>query len=342
MLGCRRLRKWMMHNRWARSKAIILLYHRVSEVIEDPQWLCVSSRHFAEHLEVLRQSYHPVGLRTLIEHLKGGSLPPRTVVLTFDDGYADNLLEAKPLLDQASVPATIFVVAGQVGENREFWWDDLSRILLNTPVLPEHLELIIAGKLYSLNLDANSRTNTHAGDRWHVLMPIDPSPRHTLYRNLAPLLRDLDYEAREHILATLYNWAGLDSLGRTGYRALNQDELRMLVGNGMIEVGSHTMTHPVLSQLTKDAQREEIRRSKRALEEILGREIDSFSYPYGGTGDYTVETVKLVVELGFECACSNFQGLVGEKTDPHQLPRYIVRDWDGDKFASQLDEWFHG
>ena len=95
-----------------RSQAIILLYHRVAEVPCDPQLLCVSPKHFGQHLEHLRQKYEVVGLPELVERVNERWRPRRAAVITFDDGYADNLWNAKPLLEQYETPATVFAATG--------------------------------------------------------------------------------------------------------------------------------------------------------------------------------------------------------------------------------------
>jgi peptidoglycan/xylan/chitin deacetylase (PgdA/CDA1 family) len=109
--------------------------------------------------------------------------------------------------------------------------------------------------------------------------------------------------------------------------------------DGLVEIGSHTVTHPVLATLPVTAQRDEIRQSKAGLEDILGCEVTSFSYPHGS---YTPETVDLLREAGFTQACSSIADVVWQSTDGFQLPRRIVKDWDGEAFARRLEEWFSG
>jgi peptidoglycan/xylan/chitin deacetylase (PgdA/CDA1 family) len=87
------------------------------------------------------------------------------------------------------------------------------------------------------------------------------------------------------------------------------------------------------------AQLDEILKSKARLEEILGHSTASFAYPFGGRRHYTEETVIAVRRAGFEWACSNFAGIVRSGTDRWQLPRFLVRDWDGDEFARNLKGW---
>ncbi|HSB13722.1 MAG TPA: glycosyltransferase [Bryobacteraceae bacterium] len=110
-------------------KALILLYHRVAEVQPDPWSLCVTPQHFAEHLDVLSSRWNVLRLRDLVRALQDGALPDRSIAITFDDGYADNLHNAKPILERYGKPATTFVSSGYVGNKREFWWDELERIV---------------------------------------------------------------------------------------------------------------------------------------------------------------------------------------------------------------------
>src|SRR5262245_6029253 len=150
------LRRVQRTAQWIRNRfvwgAVILLYHRVSELPTDPQLLCVTPAHFAEHLEILRKEYKPIGLRELSHAYQQEKLPRRAVVVTFDDGYFDNLANAKPLLEHYNIPATLFVTTGYTQRQREFWSDELERLLLQPGNLPHTLNLTIAGKHHHWNL----------------------------------------------------------------------------------------------------------------------------------------------------------------------------------------------
>jgi len=131
----------------------------------------------------------------------------------------------------------------------------------------------------------------------------------------------------------------MDTIHRRTHRTLTPQEVIGLADGGLVEIGSHTVTHPVLSALPLIAQRAEMDGSKACLEEILGRPVASFAYPFGGRSHYTEQTVAAVREAGFERACSNFAGTVRRGTDRWQLPRFLVRDWDGGEFARNLEDW---
>jgi len=109
-----------------RSRQIVLLYHRVANVSLDPWSLCVTPEHFCEHLEVLRK-YHRVRLNEVGQAGSNIGCRQLSVAITFDDGYADNLYEAAPVLKRYDMPATFFLSTGYIGSTREFWWDELEK-----------------------------------------------------------------------------------------------------------------------------------------------------------------------------------------------------------------------
>lgn len=332
---------------WRRlhTQGLILLYHRVATLDTDPQLLSVTPDHFAEHLEYLSEHYNPISLSELFQALKAGKIPDKSVVITFDDGYADNLWNAKPLLEKHGIPATVFVTSGSVGSDREFWWDDLERLLLLPDELPDQLELTIRGEEWNWNLTGGTANRPGPGyetnlKSWDVTMASDPGPQYTLYRDLHQHLKPLPYEQRESILSTLAQWAGASRIGRETHRPLTLNELRELDRGGLIEIGAHTITHTMLSMQPVDVQKEEIIQSKESLEEILGHQVKGFSYPFGGRADFNRKTIEIVKEAGITTACANYGSTIIRNADPYCLPRALVRDWDIEVFSSRMKEWF--
>jgi peptidoglycan/xylan/chitin deacetylase (PgdA/CDA1 family) len=324
-------------------RGVVLLYHRIAQSRTDAQLLCVSPEHFARQLEFLRCHFQVIGMRELAGRLAVGEIPRDAVVLTFDDGYADNFHAARPLMEQYQVPATFFVASGYIGQGRVFWWDELERILLRSSVLPESLEVTLNGETRQWRLEASARLDASEQARyrhWHIGWKQNPTPRHQAYRDLHQLLCPLATGDREAVLAQLRTLLPAEPEMEADCRAVTPEELCRLGDGELFEVGAHTVTHPVLAGLSQDSQREEMQWSKQALEEIVGRPVTSFSYPYGGDAEVGAAGPRLAQQVGFHLACMAEPGSVGRRTDPFRLPRVIVRDWDGDEFARRLRTFF--
>jgi len=325
--------------RTARARAgIVLLYHRVADDSPDPWGLCVTPAHFAEHLVVLRRLAHPVSLATLTDGAGTRRLRPRSTVITFDDGYADNLRHARPLLARHDVPATVFVTTGYTGGGREFWWDELERVLLSPGRLPPRLQVDVAGVAHTWDLDDDAfyGQDAVARDRGWRWRHAPPTRRHALFLELYRLLQPLSHAERQRHLDELAEWTAPPPPERESRRQLTADELRALAAGGLVELGAHTVTHARLSATPPHVQRDEICGSKRALEETLDRRVTSFAYPFGGREHYSAASVALVKEAGFARACSTSPGLVQRDADVFELPRVVVDDCDGDAFEARL------
>ena len=316
------------------------MYHRVSAVRRDPWQLAVTPAHFAEHLEVIRGHGRPLLVRDLTRSLGAGRAPGRAIILTLDDGYADNLLEARPLLERHDVPATVFVAAGCLGRP-SFWWDDLERVILTSTDLPPHLRIVVRGEAHEWDLEDDVRypLDDQSRDAGWQAATEPPTGRHRLFLALYRLLRPLSDPERRQALGALDSWAGAASADSPPARPLTVAEVPRLAANGLVEVGAHTLTHPQLSALDREAQRTEIQGSRLALEEITGGPVVSFAYPYGARSDYTSETLSLVKEAGFSGACATMARPVGRGTPPFELPRFHVEDCDGDGLARRLAAW---
>jgi peptidoglycan/xylan/chitin deacetylase (PgdA/CDA1 family) len=323
------------------SRALILMYHRVTDLSNDPYLLAVKPKHFAEQLEVIRRFCTPVTLSQLVEALRHGKTLNRAIVITFDDGYADNLHCAKPLLQRYEIPATVFVTAGYLEKRREFWWDEMDRALLQPGTLPHRLRLDINQTAYEWELGeatVYTEKDYRCYNDWHIERQDDPTSRHRLFRALYSAVANLPTIDRQKVLDDLLLWAGAESAARPTHRTLTTDELVLLHEGTLIEIGAHTMTHPFLSTLSANDQRSEIQESKSILERILNQPVTSFAFPHGSSNAET----DAAIQKDFLCACSSIADAVWRNSECFQLPRLGVRDWNQETFARWLKWWMDG
>jgi len=345
--GIGRARKLVLRagRRWI-NKAAILLYHRVATLPTDPQSLAVTPENFEEHLRILRKNYHPMALEDLVSALQTNRLPDGAVAVTFDDGYADNLYMAKPRLEKFDTPATVYVTTGQIAQTQEFLWDEFERLLLApSHRLPENLELEIAGRVYRWELGADSVYSPEIAQKyhqWNVTDKNNPTARHLLYRQLTTEVTLRPPQERQQVIDEFRRLTGRMTEVRSTHRQMSIEELGQLVASGLIRVGAHTITHPRLSSCTTEEQHHEIHESKSYLEEILGQPVTSFSYPYGTKSDYNDVSVQQVRKAGYRFACANNGEILWAGANLFELPRILVRDWNGDQFAAFLQRQFAG
>ncbi|MEQ1908669.1 MAG: polysaccharide deacetylase family protein [Vicinamibacterales bacterium] len=311
----------------AEQGGLILMYHRIAPIDSDPWMLAVTPEHFAAHLEVLRRTTSPVPLRRFVaDHLEG-AVGARTVAVTFDDGYADNLHAASPLLVKHDIPATVYVATGFTGTTCEFWWDCLERAILPPRQLPSTLTLTLGGQERRWRLSAVNALSRIGIRRSRIRFLF----------NVREHLLPLSNADRDEAVRYLLDWSGSTVPPRANRRVMTADELRQMDAGGLMELGAHTVSHPQLPSLPADAQLEEMARSRADLEGILGHPVWSFSYPYGAADE---TTIALARSLGFESATAVHEETVWRESDVFRLPRFAVRDWDGAEFERRLNEWF--
>ena len=292
---------------------VILVYHRVADLSSDPEMLAVSPENFRRQMEYLQQHFPIVRLD---ENWAGIRKP--SVVVTFDDGYADNLQAALPILEALEVPATFFVSTGRIDTDREFWWHRLEGILLREGSFSARFEL----------------QDARFGKSWATATF---EQRQKLYAELNLRLLKVGPDRQEAWLEQLEGWAGAERAGKARHRSMTREELRALAASPWATIGAHAVTHSALSALDQEQQRREIFASRTELERITGRAVTTFSYPFGRKRDYNRTSVHLCREAGFSKAAANFPGQVHRWTDPFQLPRHLVRDWNREVFAAELE-----
>ena len=216
--------------RKGRSNApFVLLYHRISEPSSDPQLALGSRAVLSTLISVRARTYQPLKLGELLARVRDREPTDRCLALTFDDGYADNLLQAKPLLEKRGIPATVFATTAHVQNQRPFWWDELARRLLEPGRLPSILLIPIdrSEVRFELGADADyGRETASARQSWSILDDHDPGPRQAVYRELAGRLKALDSPERESALDALRAASIPDrSDGGFSARPLSDEEL---------------------------------------------------------------------------------------------------------------------
>lgn len=293
-------------------RANILMYHRIARDRGDPYSLCVAPERFAEQLHVLSSRAEVVSLD---EIRRPGRLP--RVAVTFDDGYADNLLDALPVAERFGVPITVFVTSRMVGSPTGFWWDRLARALLG----PRRMEL-------SVRLPDGPIS---------IVTGTDPAARAAL-EQLRLRLLPLPVE-QIHTVATQICAEVAPEAETTGPRVLSNEELRTLAEHPLVTIGAHTTDHPLLRAQPPASQLEAIATSKADLESALGVEIRHFAYPFGHRASFDRRSMDAVRRSGFATACSTLRGCVTRWSDPLCLPRRMVMDWEAEVFGGELRSW---
>lgn len=300
----------------------MLGYHRVADAA-DPWGISVSPANFAAQMDVLARVAQPMRLVDAAGRLASGDAPRRAVVVTFDDGYADNLYNALPALEAAAVPATVFVTTGSLG--REYWWDELARLVARSESVPALKESWARARQDGPSVGAR-----------------DPGPslqdRGALLLAMAMEARALPAADRGRVLERLRSDLADASPGEAIHRALSVDELRELADHAIVDIGSHTVSHPSLADLPPEEQRAEVVQSGHALSRITGAAVVTLSYP---NGSYSSETLRIVREAGFLAACSSVPDLATPRAEPLALPRLWVDDWPASTFADWIERWIH-
>lgn len=318
-------------------RGLILLYHRVEQLDLDPWGLAVTPTHFEEHMQVLRERYAPVhlrGLRSAMAERPSARLP---IAITFDDGYADNVINALPVIERHETPATFFIVPTAVDSTTEFWWDELEHLAFDCDELPPRLSARLGDRTVSWDVP-QGELEPQPASNWRGWEPTT-EPRQALYQDMWRTLQAAQPDERAAALATLWDWRPERPTPRPSHRAVTSAELGRLATSKLVEIGAHTLSHVRLSSISAGEQRLEIVGSKRQLEERLGRRVALFSYPHGGHDDFTDTTSRIVRAAGFRLACAAYAGITRRWTDRYRLPRLAVSDWDGDEFARRLRGW---
>jgi peptidoglycan/xylan/chitin deacetylase (PgdA/CDA1 family) len=321
----RRLYRWFGR----KGGPAILMYHRIATPDVDPWGLSVSPEMFAEQVQALRLRRTMLSMDAFVARLRSRDLPHDAVALTFDDGYSDNLRQAKPILQAAGVPATVFLTTGRIGASEAFWWDELARMVLtraeplsgNVMVDSDDLQI----DLPLIDRAIEPRAGWRAWDR-----PV--TTREATYKTLWQALQNCTPNRREAAMAQLRRLFGATHPNPDDL-PLCAAEVRRLVSD-RISVGAHGCTHQRLTSLPPAARIEEIQKSRVETEALSASPVTGFTYPHG---DRDAETIDMVRRAGYRWACSTCEAIIDPlRVNLHDMSRIAVGDWRANTLLFRL------
>lgn len=279
-----------------RRKVPILMYHRFSEDGRDGS---ISAAVLRNQLAYLKKNYSILRLDDVAEMMRNGTrIPPRSAVVTIDDGYRDAYEIAFPIFSEMKVPATLFVVTDFV--DRKSWiWTDIARyLMLNAGDGVMAVE--IRGKVINADLNGRLSRIQSAGKINSELKKLSPAER-------------------DAILAEIAGGFGLvipelppDEFGPIDWQQAKE------MDSSWIAIGSHTVTHPILPHVTNDQLSDELITSRQVLGDRLGREIQGFCYPNGNAAS---REFSAAVSAGYSIAVTTELRLSTPQDNKVALPR---------------------
>lgn len=291
----------------ARGRLAVLLYHRVLAAPDPVNDWDVTAAEFAQQMRALRAWFNPLPLSEALARLAAGSLPPRAVSVTFDDGYADNADVALPILLRAQVPATFFIATGFLNGGR-MWNDTVGEAIR---AWPDPTLDAGFGALDVATADSKRAAIKATLGHWKYLPATERA-------------------ARTEALAASARISPASAL------MMSDHNVKTLREAGM-EIGAHTVTHPILAMADPATAMREIGDSRTYLEDLLREPVTLFAYPNGRPdADYGAREIAAVRAAGFAAAVSTAPGVATADADAFQIPRFTPWDRAAARFSLRL------
>jgi peptidoglycan/xylan/chitin deacetylase (PgdA/CDA1 family) len=258
----------------------------------------------------LNQWFKLLPLEKAVENLIDGALPSRAACITFDDGYADNVTVALPILKKYGVPATFFIATGYLNGGR-MWNDTIIETVRSTELRSVDARSLGAGQLPIATI----------------------AEKRSTIGELIRLVKYRSVEEREEIAAAISEQCGVDLPDDL---MMNDASVRELHESGM-GIGAHTVDHPILRLCDEAETIRQITESREYLQALTGDDVRLFAYPNGKPGtDYRPDQARLVESLGFKAAVSTAPGTSKKGDDLFQLRRFTPWDRSRHRFAARL------
>lgn len=274
------------------SQPRVLAYHSINDISIKSLEIEQETDNFREQMLYLKSNYNILSLSDFLKYRTNGrQYPDNSVLITFDDGYRDNYLNAFPILKKYNIPAVVFLTTGPIETENPLFFDALRFGLINTSGLMLDLKDI--------------------GLRRYFLDKKNKAYMSGMIREITDFSKKMDYNSKMELIRAIYDKLDLEWTAENNKKTyLSWDEIREMSENG-IEFGSHTVTHPQLSQLSYETCKEELLRSKQIIEKQTAKPVRVLAYPFGGNKDFNETVEKAAKEAGYECAfslCNNYNG----------------------------------
>lgn len=294
---------------------LVLYYHRINNIKYDPFELCVSVKNFEMQMKYIKSHYKVFRFG---EEWKTDS---KGIVITFDDGYEDNLKNALPILEKYHIPATIFVATGQILRREIMWWDELYELVVEKNV---NKYIVIQDE----TLGCKWRT-----DKYELKL--------NCYFAIHKLMNHyISLEKKEEWMEQLRKQVPI-KMHSSDYNLLTPDSLKVLSQSELITIGGHTVSHMSLGKMTEGEQETEIKENLNQLEKIISKKITTFSYPFGTVDvDFNDYTKKVCEKYGIKKAATTDQRVWRLGEDTLAVPRCEVKNWEEMQFAHQLENFW--
>ncbi len=295
-----------------KDKAAIFMYHRVlpQELVREGNipvqpGMYVSPASLRLHLSFLKTSFTIISLDELIKRLHAGEDISRCAVLTFDDGWLDNYLYAFPILQEFNVPATIFLTSGFIGTPKWFWPEEIGWTIL---------------AVYRGKVDI-----TLLPDQLSHMLRKEHSKTQNADESIDRIVAEIkSWEARQRFSVTKKcTQLRTETTGASNRLLMNWNEAREMVKSGLVDFGSHTVSHALLNQLQPGNVRQELIDSIAKIYKEIGVRTKLFAYP---NGNYTPQTLTMLSESGITVAVTTKRSLLTENTSLLELPRIAVHE----------------
>lgn len=296
-----------------KHKVIIIMYHNFNESKNNAHKnVCLNINSFEKQIKYLKKYYNVISLEKLIDYIKSKQkIPNYSVVITFDDGYMNNYTLAYPLLKKYNVHASIFLTVNNIKNDTWLWVNKLEYIISTTEKTSIDINIPDTGTLH-LNLQ-------------------DTSKKKDAYHTLKELLKNLHPKELKRLLIQIQKKfeVEIDYKVIDNYKMLNFQVIKKMSPR-LVDFGSHTLTHPILTKLTHAEYKNEIINSKTTLEKILNRKVKFFCYP---NGNYNQEIIE-IVSKHYTAAVSTEGDFINPHTNLFTLNRVSARaDFDHFKWS---------